>query len=203
MPAAEPPNAGFLDDLYGKCEPEPEREPVPIPEPESFDDCPDAPPPGGVVIRWGADGVPRIVPRRNVQQIDFDRADALVAIAQDVVRGTRRDRAPIEVVLTIPASTLTSTDASDHVDPAGVAFFGDGTCVTSTTARRLSCDAGVVELTKDEHGNALSVVATGERGYQTHRRHRYPGTHPVERGRFFAAAVPRRREHELSIALRS
>jgi len=48
-----------------------------------------------------------------------------------------------------------------------------------------------------------ATVATGERGYQNHRRHRYPGTHPVERGRFFAAAVPRRRVHELSVALRS
>jgi hypothetical protein len=34
-------------------------------------------------------------------------------------------------------------------------------------------------------------VATGELGYQIHRRHRYPGTHPVASGRFFASTVLR------------
>jgi hypothetical protein len=46
-------------------------------------------------------------------------------------------------------------------------------------------------------------VATGERGYQIHRRHRYPGTHPVARGRFFALTVPRRHAHELKFAVRT
>jgi hypothetical protein len=50
---------------------------------------------------------------------------------------------------------------------------------------------------------ARSVVATGERGYQIHRRHRYPGTHPVARGRFFALTVPRRHAHELKFAVQT
>jgi hypothetical protein len=32
----------------------------------------------------------------------------------------------------------------------------------------------------------LCGVATGQRGYQFHRHHRCPGTHPLARGRFFA-----------------
>jgi hypothetical protein len=47
----------------------------------------------------------------------------------------------------------------------------------------------------------LKPVATGERGYQIHRRHRHPGTHPVARGRFFASTVPRRHAHELKFAV--
>jgi hypothetical protein len=34
--------------------------------------------------------------------------------------------------------------------------------------------------------DSVARVATGERRYQLHRDHRYPGTHPVARGRFFA-----------------
>jgi hypothetical protein len=44
------------------------------------------------------------------------------------------------------------------------------------------------------------LVATGEHGYQIHRRHRSPGTHPVARGRFFALAVPWRHANELELA---
>ncbi|MBA2539004.1 MAG: DUF222 domain-containing protein [Deltaproteobacteria bacterium] len=40
----------------------------------------------------------------------FDRADALVAIAQDLLRGTRRNRAPLDVVLTISVESLTLSD---------------------------------------------------------------------------------------------
>ena len=49
----------------------------------------------------------------------------------------------------------------------------------------------------------LLHVATGERGYQIHRRHRDPGTHPVARRRFFALTVPRRHAHELEFAVRT
>ena len=46
-------------------------------------------------------------------------------------------------------------------------------------------------------------VATGERGYQIHRRHRDPGTHPVARRRFFASTVPRRHARGLEFAVRT
>jgi hypothetical protein len=38
-----------------------------------------------------------------------------------------------------------------------VACLADGTCVSAETARRLSCDCGVVEIVEDEHGAPLSV----------------------------------------------
>ena len=47
----------------------------------------------------------------------------------------------------------------------------------------------------------VAHVATGERGYQIHRRHRDPGTHPVARRRFFALTVPRWHAHELEFAV--
>ncbi len=87
-------------------------------------------------------------PRRR-----FDRADALVAMAQMVVRGERPERAPVEVVLTVPRAALERR--GDAVEDVGV--FADGTCVSAETARRLTCDCGVVELVEDEAGKPLSV----------------------------------------------
>jgi hypothetical protein len=89
----------------------------------------------------------------------FDRADALVSIAQAFLRGDAPDRAPVEVVLTIPRDALRADvengGVEDALDQVGV--FGDGTCVSAETARRLACDCGVVELVEDEKGNPLSV----------------------------------------------
>ena len=48
--------------------------------------------------------------------------------------------------------------------------------------------------------SALLDVATGERGYQIHRHHRYPGTHPVARRRSSASTVSRRRVREPGLA---
>ena len=79
-----------------------------------------------------------------------------------------------------------------HVKPEAVDAFRAATLVN---ARGSIQEPGVARFDVMQ-----TLVATGERGYQNHRRHRYPGTHPVERGRFFASAVPRRRVHELSVA---
>lgn len=88
-------------------------------------------------------------PRRR-----FDRADALVAIAQMIVRGEKPERSPVEVVVTVPKAALERA-AAGTVEDVGV--FADGTCVSAETARRLACDCGVVELVEDEHGKPLSV----------------------------------------------
>ncbi|HUQ01876.1 MAG TPA: DUF222 domain-containing protein [Kofleriaceae bacterium] len=102
----------------------------------------------------------------------FDRADALVSIAQAVLRGDRPDCSPVEVVLTIPREALESRAAPEletldkmalvkpkdvkvAIDQVGV--FADGTCVPAETARRLTCDCGIVEMVEDEQGNPLSV----------------------------------------------
>jgi hypothetical protein len=83
----------------------------------------------------------------------FNRADALVAMAQGYLRGNRPERAPIEVVVTIPASSL---KAGAALDPVEVGEMGDS-FVSGETARRLSCDAGIVEVVQDDHGAPLSV----------------------------------------------
>jgi hypothetical protein len=83
----------------------------------------------------------------------FDRADALVTMAQGYLRGGWPERAPVEVVLTIPASSLRAGAALDPVEVGELrASF-----LSSATARRLSCDAGIVDVVEDEHGTPLSV----------------------------------------------
>jgi hypothetical protein len=83
----------------------------------------------------------------------FSRADALVAMAQGYLRGNRPERSPVEVVLSIPASSLRAGAA---LDPVEVGEMGES-FVSSETARRLSCDAGVVEVVHDDQGVPLSV----------------------------------------------
>jgi hypothetical protein len=83
----------------------------------------------------------------------FNRADALVAMAQGYLRGNRPERTPVEVVLTIPASSLRTGAA---VDPLEFGEMGES-FLSSETARRLSCDAGVVDVVEDEQGSPLSV----------------------------------------------
>jgi hypothetical protein len=98
----------------------------------------------------------------------FDRANALVEIAQGYLRGDRPERSPVEVVVSVPVETLRRRPAAGTADldavatpevpdPCDVACVADGTCVSAETARRLSCDCGVVEIVEDEHGAPLSV----------------------------------------------
>ena len=91
----------------------------------------------------------------------LDRADGLVLLAQGYLRGDRPDRAPIELVVSVPAETLRGRVANPCddpcADPCDIACLGDGTCVSAETARRLSCDCGVVEVVADAHGAPLSV----------------------------------------------
>jgi Domain of unknown function (DUF222)/HNH endonuclease len=82
----------------------------------------------------------------------FNRADALVSLAQGYLRGDRPNRSPIEITLTIPASSL----PTDAADPIEVGEMGES-FVSTEAARRLSCDAGVVKVIEDEHGVPLSV----------------------------------------------
>ena len=95
----------------------------------------------------------------------FDRANALVELAQGYLRGDRPDRSPIELVVGVPAEALrrplaVTTDAVTATEapaPCDVAWLADGTCISAETARRLSCDCGVVDVAWDEHGVPLSV----------------------------------------------
>jgi hypothetical protein len=106
-------------------------------------------------------GWPALVPRRPLSGLHqaadaakraFNRADALLAVAQAYLRGDRPNRAPIDVMVTIPLSELREAAA----DPADVGCMGNS-CIAAETARRLSCDAGIIEVVEDAHGVPLSV----------------------------------------------
>jgi hypothetical protein len=90
--------------------------------------------------------------RADATKRAFNRADALMSITQGYLRGDRPHRSPIEITLTIPASGL----RADKADPVEVGEMGES-FVSTVAARRLSCDAGVVEVVEDEHGTPLSV----------------------------------------------
>ncbi len=80
------------------------------------------------------------------------RADVLMGIFQDRVRGRRSQRAPIEIIITVPLDGLRGS-----AEPADLAMMADGEVIATTTAQRLCCDAGVVVATVDLHGHPLSV----------------------------------------------
>ncbi|HEX3483328.1 MAG TPA: DUF222 domain-containing protein [Kofleriaceae bacterium] len=108
----------------------------------------------------------------------FNRADALVELAQGYLRGDRPDRSPIEVTLTVPVSLL----RDEVADPVEVGELGES-FLSRDAARRLSCDAGVVEILEDGQGVPLSVgrkqrTIAGALRRALHRRDRsctYPG----------------------------
>ncbi len=93
----------------------------------------------------------------------FDRVEGLLALAQGRLRGERPDRTPVEVVVTVdraalgrataalppPASTLARPNPT-VLDPSAVGVFADGTCVSAETARRLACDASVIEMIEQD-----------------------------------------------------
>jgi hypothetical protein len=90
--------------------------------------------------------------REDAARRAFNRADALVSIAQRYLRGDRPNRTPIEIALTISSRDLCARTA----DPLEVGEIGES-FVDRDTARRLSCDAGIVELVEDDCGTPLSV----------------------------------------------
>src|SRR6185295_14885202 len=68
----------------------------------------------------------------------FDRVDGLLSIVQAWLRGDAPDRAPVELVVTVPASALVSSPeelAKDPVSGAGTA--ADGTVLGPDTVQRL------------------------------------------------------------------
>jgi len=90
--------------------------------------------------------------RADAAQRAFNRADALVSVAQAYLRGDRPHRSPIDIMVTIPESGLRASMAdSVEVGEMGESF------VSAEAARRLSCDAGVIEIVEGEDGTPLSV----------------------------------------------
>ncbi len=105
-----------------------------------------------------------------------NRADGLMAVIQGYARGEQLARAPVELLVTVPAASLQAgsegspvsaeTGTTDEAAPLNEASFAevtdlpelpDGNAVSAEAARRLACDAGVVIVEVDERGEPLSV----------------------------------------------
>ncbi|MBL9013619.1 MAG: DUF222 domain-containing protein [Myxococcales bacterium] len=98
---------------------------------------------------WAA--VTRIAKERAPGELS--RVDALVEMADQVVRGTSPERSPTEIVVTIPVQALEGHAA----DELAMATTQDGTCLSSQAAQRLACDAGLVTMLEGAAGNPLAV----------------------------------------------
>ena len=80
------------------------------------------------------------------------RADVLMGIFQDRMRGNRPQRTPIEIIVTVPLDGLRGS-----AEPANLAMMADGEVIAASTARRLCCDAGIVVAHVDAQGQPLSI----------------------------------------------
>jgi hypothetical protein len=76
------------------------------------------------------------------------RAEALVAMADENLRGDRPDRSPTEVMIHVDAGSLAGEVAGTTAD---------GELLSAETCRRLLCDAGVVPVLEDSDGKVLDV----------------------------------------------
>jgi hypothetical protein len=76
------------------------------------------------------------------------RAEALVAMADEKLRGVAADRSPTEVVVHVEAGSLQG-------EVAGVT--AEGALLGVETCRRLLCDAGVVPVLEDGEGRVIDV----------------------------------------------
>jgi hypothetical protein len=96
--------------------------------------------------------------RADAARRAFNRADALVSLAQGYLRGDHPNRAPIDVTLTIPASSLRADDQqpAEGLHPVDVGELGES-FISCEAARRLTCDSGVTEVIEDSDGVPLSV----------------------------------------------
>jgi hypothetical protein len=96
--------------------------------------------------------------RESAKAQRFSRADALMQVAEDVLRGSSPDRSPIELVVTVSAESLhAAADEPELGDTVHAGCCADGTALSPVAMRRLACDAGVVRLVEDSEGAPLSV----------------------------------------------
>jgi hypothetical protein len=99
----------------------------------------------------------------------FDRANAMVVMAQEILRGSSVQRSPIDLIVTVQAEALhakgsrgdRSASASDGGAIGGgaidVGVLGDGECISRAAVRRLACDCGIIEEVEDANGAPLSI----------------------------------------------
>jgi Domain of unknown function (DUF222)/HNH endonuclease len=93
-----------------------------------------------------------------------NRADGLMAVIQGYARGEQPERTPIELLVTIPVPASQSEKVDLAVSPgsaettiAELPALANGDAVSAETARRLACDAGLVEVQVGARGEPLSV----------------------------------------------
>jgi len=125
----------------------------------------------------------------------LSRADALVAVAESFLSEARGARgggasvAPIELVVHVDEAALrvdplvhhaSDGSAADDAPPADArlkpdptrhhATLDDGTAIPLATAQRLACDAAVVTVVEDAHGNVRTLGRRTRRVSSTLRR---------------------------------
>jgi hypothetical protein len=88
--------------------------------------------------------------------VAFDRADALVELAEQLLRGTSPARSPTELVISVPIEALQNPSVA-RADPTRIGATADGTGLSMHAIRRLACDCGVVPLIEDGNGNPSQV----------------------------------------------
>lgn len=71
-------------------------------------------------------------------------ADGALALAEQALRGDAEQRSPTEVTIHINAETVTGHTPAGHG-------------ITAETCRRLCCDAGLVPMLEDAHGQTIDV----------------------------------------------
>ena len=74
----------------------------------------------------------------------FGRADALMSIASALVRDESPERTPVELIVVVDRGTGSGKTAG-------------GSIVAPAVVERLMCDAGVVDVVEDDHGNVIDV----------------------------------------------
>ena len=141
-------HADHVDHAYHDAE-DPSLSPVVV---RWHGDSAESPRAAGAVLSGRALGV--LHQREDAVKRAFNRADALVSLAQQYLRGDQPNRSPIEIMVTIPQACLRAETGA--LDPLEVGEIGES-LVSGDAARRLSCDAGVVECVENEQGTPLSV----------------------------------------------
>lgn len=106
------------------------------------------------------------------------RADALVVLAEAFLSSRVEDgTAPVELVVHVDEAALTA-DVNADTSPIDVApdptlyraTLADGTAITLATAQRLACDAAVVRVTEDPHGDVHTLTRRTRRISSSLRR---------------------------------
>jgi hypothetical protein len=107
----------------------------------------------------------RVCPKSDGRETRLCRADGLAHLAEEHLRGDVPDRAPVEVIVTTSRVALSKPaelgSAETPPEPSGspmrdVPLLEDEP-VSAETARRLACDAGIVEVDTGARGTPLDV----------------------------------------------